>query len=127
MHHRLKMKAIPVLIPLGLTVWACNYDLGECYLRGTEGTGAGEPSPPGSAATGDRFGNGGDVGSGATEEMAGCTPDKTCTDMYVDCEDKGYPCTRVIDGGKSLCAICRRDCQLKKRYTYDECYRCGFE
>ncbi|AUX45231.1 uncharacterized protein SOCE26_067120 [Sorangium cellulosum] len=52
MRQRLKLKAIPVLIPLGLTVWACNYDVGECYLRGTEGTGAGEPYPPGVSSYG---------------------------------------------------------------------------
>jgi hypothetical protein len=119
------MKVFAVLILLGLTAWACNVDVGECYLRGTEGAGGGYP--PGSAATGDWYRNGDDVGSGSSEPMAGCTSDRSCTDMYVDCQDKGYPCTRIIDGGKSLCAICRRDCQLKKKYTYDECYRCGFE
>jgi hypothetical protein len=52
--------------------------------------------------------------------------EKTCTDMYVACEDKGWPCTRQTDWGMSLCAACRRDCQNGKEYYTDECYKCGF-
>jgi hypothetical protein len=46
--------------------------------------------------------------------------------MYVDCVDKGYPCTRLIDF-KTLCAICQRNCINKLPYKYAECYECGFE
>jgi hypothetical protein len=53
--------------------------------------------------------------------------DKTCTDMYVACRDKGKPCTRQIDPGMTLCAYCRDDCQAKRPYKYSECYKCGFE
>lgn len=127
MRHRLEMKAFAVLIPLGITVWACNYDVGECYLRGTEGAGAGEPYPPGSAATGDWYRNGDDVGSDSSELMAGCTPNDRCTDMFVACQDKGWPCIRQIEPKKTLCEICRRDCQLKQPYKYSECHQCGFE
>jgi hypothetical protein len=131
MRHRLKLKAIPVLIPLGLTVWACNYDLGECYLRGTEGTAAGGPYPPGSAATGDWFGNGNDVGSGAAEEMAGCTPDKTCTDMFVDCQEIGGKCITGYPGcdkwGHTPCESCRDACQKETQYPPAcKCSSCGF-
>ena len=52
---------------------------------------------------------------------------KTCTDMYVACTDKGMPCTRFIDHGNSLCAICRDNCQANKPYKFSECYKCGFE
>ena len=52
---------------------------------------------------------------------------KTCTDMYDACMDKGLPCTRHIDHGNSLCAICRDNCQANKPYKFSECYTCGFE
>ncbi|MEO5729100.1 MAG: hypothetical protein ABI134_09490 [Byssovorax sp.] len=52
---------------------------------------------------------------------------KTCTDMYDACMDKGLPCTRHIDRGNSICAICRRSCQASKPYKSSECYKCGFE
>jgi hypothetical protein len=55
-----------------------------------------------------------------------CAASQTCTDMYVACQDKGYPCTRVIEGSLSLCGVCRRDCQKKNPYKYSECYKCGF-
>ncbi len=55
------------------------------------------------------------------------TPAKTCTDMFDACHDKGKPCTREIDPGLTLCAICRDDCQAKRSYKFSECYSCGFE
>jgi hypothetical protein len=52
---------------------------------------------------------------------------KTCTDMFVACDDMGLPCNREIEYKKSLCAVCQRDCVDKRPYKYDECYKCGFE
>ncbi|AUX34733.1 MULTISPECIES: hypothetical protein [Sorangium] len=96
--------------------------------------GAGAGYPTGSAGAGDYPHNDEGEEAGAEEigsaelAMAGsCSPSKTCTDMFVNCQDKGWPCTRIIEGRKTLCAICRRDCQLEKSYSYRECYDCGFE
>jgi hypothetical protein len=130
MHHRLNMKSIAVLLPLGLTVWTCNYDVGECYLRGTEGAGAADPYPPGSAATGDWYQNGDDVGSGSSELMAGCAP-KTCTDMFVDCQDIGGKCITGYPGcdvyGHTSCESCRDACQTGAPYPPAcKCRSCGF-
>jgi hypothetical protein len=61
---------------------------------------------------------------------SGCTPRKaTCTEMFDACQDKGRPCTRVIEGKKTLCAFCQMDCTAtpKRPYKYDECYKCGFD
>lgn len=55
------------------------------------------------------------------------TADKTCTDMFEACQDKGMPCTRETSWGSTLCADCRVDCQAKKPYHTSECYQCGFE
>lgn len=55
------------------------------------------------------------------------TANKTCTDMYVACQDKGMPCRRQIDKKKTLCEFCRDDCQNERPYKYSECYKCGFE
>lgn len=52
---------------------------------------------------------------------------KSCTDMYEACQDKGKPCTREIDPGKTLCAFCLDDCQANRPYKYSECRSCGFE
>jgi hypothetical protein len=52
---------------------------------------------------------------------------KTCTDMYVACEDKGPPCTDFIEKKKSLCEFCRSDCQASRPYKFNDCYKCGFE
>lgn len=52
---------------------------------------------------------------------------KSCTDMFDACQDKGWPCTREIEWGKTLCAICRDDCQVRRPYKYSECYTCGFQ
>src|SRR5262249_13309324 len=49
---------------------------------------------------------------------------KTCTDMYEACQNKGRPCTREIDPGKTLCAICLDDCRANRPYKYNECYSC---
>jgi hypothetical protein len=60
----------------------------------------------------------------------GCTPRKaTCAEMFDACQDKGLPCTRVIEGKKTLCAFCLMDCTAtpKRPYKYDECYKCGFD
>jgi hypothetical protein len=52
---------------------------------------------------------------------------RSCTDMFDACWDKGWPCTRQIEWKKTLCAICRDDCQAKRPYHYSECYLCGFQ
>ena len=52
---------------------------------------------------------------------------RSCTDMFVACTDKGWPCTRQIDKKKTLCEVCRRDCQLGIPYKFSQCYACGFE
>ncbi len=60
------------------------------------------------------------------ECRAACTTSRSCTDMFVACQDKGMPCTRKIEWKKTLCEYCRDDCQNKRPYKYDECYKCGF-
>lgn len=60
-------------------------------------------------------------------ETGGCTPSKTCTDMFEACQEKGLPCNRLIDPKKTLCAICLENCTAKNPYKYSECYKCGFE
>ena len=106
-------------------VAACNYDTGECYLRdeGGQGAGGGIITPAGVGG----FGEVPPEPQDAAEPTAGCAPDRTCTDMFDACQDKGHPCTREIDWGMTLCAICRDDCQGKRSYKYAECYKCGFE
>ncbi len=58
---------------------------------------------------------------------AACTTSRSCTDMFVACQEKGKPCTRTIEGSSTLCDICRADCKVKKHYTFSECYTCGFD
>ena len=52
---------------------------------------------------------------------------KSCTDMFDACQDKGHPCTRQIEPKKTLCAFCLSDCKANRPYKYSECYSCGFE
>lgn len=66
-------------------------------------------------------------GSHSKSIRAGCTPERSCTDMYVDCQEKGPSCIRQVTPKKTLCAYCRDDCQAKEPYKYSECYQCGFE
>jgi hypothetical protein len=51
---------------------------------------------------------------------------RSCTDMFVACTDKGWPCTRQIDKKKTLCAFCLDDCNDNRPYKYVDCYTCGF-
>jgi hypothetical protein len=72
-------------------------------------------------------GGSGDVGGGGGDyPAAGCSPTRTCTDMFEACQDKGKPCTRVIEGSSTLCGLCLRDCADSRPYRYAECYKCGF-
>lgn len=111
---------------------ACELPAYTCETTELGGVGAGYP--PESVGAGDFPSNGEDDEVGGGEEvgsaslaMAGCTPVDSCTDMYVACVDKGWPCTRQWDiYGTRLCAVCRRDCQVGKAYSTSECYTCGF-
>jgi hypothetical protein len=130
MRHRLKMKAIALGMcgALGM-VLASACDMPYCYTPGTEGVGG--AYPPGSAATEDWFRNDDDVGSGSSEEMAGCTPDKTCTDMFVDCQEIGGKCITGYPGcdvyGHTSCSSCRDACQSGAPYPPAcKCRSCGF-
>ena len=58
---------------------------------------------------------------------AACIASGRCLDMFVACQDKGLPCTRVIEGSLTLCGVCRRDCQNNQPYTFSECYKCAFK
>lgn len=94
--------------------------LSTCDTSGGGGAGGG----------GDVGGGGGDVGGGGGDYLGGgCTPTplRTCTDMFVTCQEKGYPCTRVYEGSSTVCDVCRTDCKAKKKYTTPECYKCGFD
>lgn len=66
-------------------------------------------------------------GSSGESIRIGCVLGKTCTDMFVECKEKGGSCNRQIDVGKTLCAFCLDDCRSKRPYKYSECYQCGFE
>ena len=58
---------------------------------------------------------------------AACTSSRNCTDMFVDCKEKKYPCTKQVEGGKTLCVQCQDDCLKNKPYKFSECYKCGFD
>ena len=51
---------------------------------------------------------------------------KSCTDMYVDCRDKGPPCNRKM-GGKTMCAYCQDNCIAEEPYKFKQCSECGFQ
>ncbi|MBK8253205.1 MAG: hypothetical protein IPK82_11135 [Polyangiaceae bacterium] len=50
---------------------------------------------------------------------------KSCTDMYVDCREKGPPCDRKL-GGKTMCAYCQDNCLADEPYKFKQCTECGF-
>lgn len=176
---------------LVLVFAACNYDAGECYLRGQEGGGVGggvlppvgvggfgdvppepqdatDPANPcakrtaectltwkadsdvckskgtsgtcttlyqcdhstlaeAQAACDRTYGPGSGVESCGSCRWVTSASGKTCTDMFVDCQDKGWPCTRQTIWGTTLCAACRDDCQADVPYRTGECYDCGYE
>lgn len=119
---------------------ACNYTVGDCYPVG-QGAGAGDVGAGNGAVV--SVGASGDqpVGTaqGALSEaqcneppsnacpQGGCTPTRTCLDMFEACRERRKPCTREIDYGKTLCEFCRDDCYSKRPYKYSECYKCGFD
>lgn len=88
---------------------------------------AGAGNPTESAGAGDYLEPGDEeVGSESFELMAGCTPLNKCTLMYEDCIAKGYPCTRLVEGRKTMCAICQDNCFKGDPYKFSQCYECGF-
>ncbi|WP_438031801.1 hypothetical protein [Sorangium sp. So ce204] len=95
--------------------------------------GAGDEYPTGSVGAGDYPSNGADdepddeeVGSAELEMAGACTPMKTCADMYVDCIDMPWPCSRFVDEGITLCAVCQENCLKGHDYKFRQCYKCGF-
>ncbi|MGK3995450.1 hypothetical protein [Sorangium sp. So ce1024] len=103
-----------------------------CDLRYTcetvEPGSAGAGYPTESVGAGDYLRDGEDeeVGSEAFELMAGCTPLNKCTEMFEKCQQKGYPCTRRVEGKKTMCAICQDNCWNGEPYKFRQCYDCGF-
>jgi hypothetical protein len=110
------MNKLFVVLCFGLA--ACNYDVGECWVRGegNEGAGGSIISPTGGDGA---FGyvparpQNAPVGSGASEAMAGCTPD--CLEA---CKEK---CDRVLELCRDNCP--RRDTSCLKK-CMDEYSRC---
>lgn len=104
-----KMNKLYIFLCFGLT--ACNYDVGECYVRGEGNDGAGGSiiTPTGGdGAFGDvpaRPQNA-PVGSGSSEAMAGCTPD--CLEA---CKEK---CDQARER-------CRDDCPRGDKNCLNEC------
>jgi hypothetical protein len=123
MRRRSKTKAAAVLVS-GLT--ACNFDMGECYLRGQGTDGAGGSIIIPSAATGDAYRNGDDVGSGTSEQMAGCAPVTRCSEYFEACQVEGRPCTRITTSGHTFCRDCLDYCLRGEPYESSECLRCGY-
>ncbi|WP_438005066.1 hypothetical protein WME89_40980 [Sorangium sp. So ce321] len=135
MEYGLTAKASTIVLYSGLVmVLASACDLS--YTCDTEEPGgAGDEIPTESVGAGDYPSNGADdepeneeVGSAQLEMAGSCSPSKTCTDMFVDCQDKGGSCTRLVDRwGTTLCRACQEDCLAKIPYRYTDCYKCGFE
>ncbi len=138
------MKRMRVLLWLVALVMmgfaACNYTVGDCYPVG-QGAGAGDVGSGAVVSVGASGAGDQPVGTaqGALSEAQcneppdnacpqdGCTPSRSCTDMFVACQDKGKPCTREIEWKKTLCEYCRDDCYHKRPYGRAECYKCGFD
>jgi hypothetical protein len=117
------MKRRFVLLVLGLT--GCNFDMGECYVRGdgTEGAGGSIITPTGGDGA---FGfvparpQNAPVGSGASEAMAGCTPDcleackEKCDLIWERCYDN---CPKGDRNCRSQCTEelgrCLKDCDRR--------------
>lgn len=90
--------------------------------RPTENLGAGASELSGSGYHG---GNGGEV------ETGGCTPSKTCADMFDACQDIDGKCTKGYPGcdvyGSTSCVSCRAACQARTAYPPAcKCSSCGF-
>jgi hypothetical protein len=133
---------IPVVVVFCACVAAaCDETIGDCYPVG-QSAGSGDPGVGATGTTGSGPGPSGDEPVGQAQEalsMDQCNaPDdsspppcsgnvcpRTCTDMFVTCQNKGMPCTRVINWGATLCRICQVSCIAKAAYR-PECYSCGF-
>jgi hypothetical protein len=120
MGHGLKMKAIVLVLCGALGVVLAS----ECDIQAA-------CDPMGTAGVEGGFENSDDVGSGSSDLMAGCTPDKTCSDMFVDCQDidgkclTGYPGCDVY--GKTSCGRCLEACNAGTPYPPEcKCRSCGF-
>ena len=76
------------------------------------------------------------MGVGKSSNVKSCDPcywvestdhKKACVRMFDACQEKGPPCDKQIDNGKTLCAFCLDNYIGKREYKYSECYQCGFE
>jgi hypothetical protein len=133
----LTMATVPVTFP-------ATEQAAFCALAGGDGaagsaTGAGQatqgsmlcegPKEPSGGATGLADAGspreGGKSGGGGSSDSYG-KGNKTCTDMFVDCQAKGRPCDRMVDEGKTLCVICQDNCLKEESYKFRDCYKCGF-
>ncbi|WP_437661329.1 hypothetical protein [Sorangium sp. So ce1182] len=133
MEHGSTAKAGVIVVFCGLVmVLASACDLSyTCDTVEPGSAGAGYPTE--SVGAGDYPSNGGDdepedeeVGSAQLEMAGSCLPSKTCTDMYVDCQSKPWPCSRFVDEGITLCAVCQENCLKDHDYKFRQCYSCGF-
>jgi hypothetical protein len=131
------MRVTTILLCAGCAaIPACDMTIGDCYPRGQSG-GSGDPSTGAGSGPGP---SGDDPVGEAQEGLSGSQCDsedsnpppcsgnvcpRTCTDMFVTCQGKGMPCTRVINWGATLCRICQVSCIAKTTYR-SECYSCGF-
>jgi hypothetical protein len=52
---------------------------------------------------------------------------KRCLEMYVDCADRPYPCTKPRDRDYYLCSHCRTNCDNEAPYFTSLCTQCGFK
>lgn len=73
-----------------------------------------------------------DVDSDSLALMAGCSPAKTCTDMFVECQAIGGKCVTGYPGcdkyGKTSCGRCLEACNDDKPYPPEcRCRSCGFQ
>jgi hypothetical protein len=50
-----------------------------------------------------------------------------CTDMFVECKDRGYPCNEMVEAGNTMCEICMRNCIRTAPYKFIQCTQCGFK
>lgn len=118
------MNKLVVVLCFGLA--ACNYDVGECWVRGegNEGAGGSIITPTGGDGA---FGyvparpQNAPVGSGASEAMAGCTPD--CKEV---CKEK---CDKIHDRCHENCTkhdptqSCRKKCNDEYASCLRDCDR----
>jgi hypothetical protein len=124
---------------------ACDYTVGDCYPVG-QGAGAGDVGAGNGAVV--SVGASGDqpVGQaeGALSEAQcneppdnacpadGCTPRRTCVDMFDKCQDIGGECTKAYPGcdtyGSSACRSCFDACKSGAAYPPKcKCTSCGFD